>query len=205
MAVRAYFDDAPRSEWPAEFARYDEAFLKDDRFAAEAEAQAYLQYRFDTAWREILSYAHQHGIGVIGDIPMYVSDDSADVWCAPELFNLDRDGRPTRLPARRPMASLPRGRSGATRHTVGTACARPGTVGGSTVSPARATCTTTCASTISWGSITTTASPPACRVAPGGGWQALASTSSEPRATSWERFPSLRRTSASSRRAFARS
>ena len=109
MAVKAHFDDAPRSEWPAEFARYDEAFLKDDRFAAEAEAQAYLQYRFDTAWREILSYAHQHGIGVIGDIPMYVSDDSADVWCAPDLFNLDRDGRPTEIAGAPPDGLAPEG------------------------------------------------------------------------------------------------
>lgn len=109
MAVKKYFNDEPRSTWPKTYARYDEAFLTDKRFAEEVEVQAYLQYRFETAWRETLAYAHKHGIGVIGDIPMYVSDDSADVWTSPELFNLGRDGRPTQIAGAPPDGFAPDG------------------------------------------------------------------------------------------------
>ena len=42
-----------------------------------------MQYRFDLAWCELMNYAHKKGIEVIGDIPMYVSDDSADAWSEP--------------------------------------------------------------------------------------------------------------------------
>ena len=93
MAVKKYFDGASRHEWPAEFARYDEKIIVDRRFRDEAELQAYMQYRFDLAWCELMNYAHKHGVEVIGDIPMYVSDDSADAWSEPENFWLSDTGK----------------------------------------------------------------------------------------------------------------
>ena len=94
MAVKAYMSGAARVQWPEAFSHFDTTLLADPRFAEEARVQAYLQYRFDLAWREVAAYAHERGIAIIGDVPMYVSDDSSDVWAKPELFNLDVHGRP---------------------------------------------------------------------------------------------------------------
>ena len=97
MAVKAYMSGAARVQWPEAFSHFDVALLADPRFAEEARVQAYLQYRFDLAWREVAAYAHERGIAIIGDVPMYVSDDSSDVWAKPELFDLDAHGRPVEV------------------------------------------------------------------------------------------------------------
>ncbi len=55
----------------------------------------FLQYTFDRQWRALRDYAASLGVGIIGDIPMYVAEDSADVWANREDFQLDKDGRPT--------------------------------------------------------------------------------------------------------------
>lgn len=59
------------------------------------EVWAFTQYLFDTQWMEIKTYANQRGVQIIGDIPIYVDSDSADLWANPELFQLDEEGRPT--------------------------------------------------------------------------------------------------------------
>lgn len=55
----------------------------------------FVQYIFFKQWHEFRAYAHAVGIQIIGDIPIFVSPDSADVWANPELFQLDKDGYPT--------------------------------------------------------------------------------------------------------------
>ncbi len=55
----------------------------------------FLQFLFDRQWRELLSYAHEHGISIIGDMPIFVAPDSCDVWANKELFQLDSKGYPT--------------------------------------------------------------------------------------------------------------
>ena len=55
----------------------------------------FLQYQFFWQWKALRSYAHQKGIKIIGDVPIYVPLDSVDVWAAPELFQLDVNCRPT--------------------------------------------------------------------------------------------------------------
>ena len=97
MAIKQSLEGIARTEWPDEFQAYDPALLTDPRFADEASAQAYFQYRFELAWDEVATYAHEHGIAIIGDVPMYVSDDSSDVWGQPELFNLDDEGKPVEV------------------------------------------------------------------------------------------------------------
>lgn len=91
-AVKHVEGGAPWQTWPSELRRYRPDLLEDPRFAEGARFEAYRQFKFDTAWRELLAYAHDRGIQVIGDIPMYVSADSVDAWSAPELFWLDGDG-----------------------------------------------------------------------------------------------------------------
>ncbi len=55
----------------------------------------FLQYTFDRQWRALRAFANSRGISIIGDIPMYVAEDSADVWANPEEFQLGKDGRPS--------------------------------------------------------------------------------------------------------------
>ena len=55
------------------------------------------QYIFFTQWKDIKSYANKKGIKIIGDIPIYVSDDSSDVWEDTSLFQLDENLRPERV------------------------------------------------------------------------------------------------------------
>lgn len=54
----------------------------------------FIQYEFFTQWMLVKSYANGKGIQIIGDIPIYVDGDSADVWANPEMFLLDESGRP---------------------------------------------------------------------------------------------------------------
>ena len=53
---------------------------------------AFTQYMFFTQWEEIKAYANAKGVKIIGDIPIYVSPDGADLWADPELFQLDEEG-----------------------------------------------------------------------------------------------------------------
>ena len=57
----------------------------------------FLQYKFRTQWFALKAYCNRLGLRIIGDIPLYVAADSADVWAHPELFKLDRDLRPVKV------------------------------------------------------------------------------------------------------------
>lgn len=54
----------------------------------------FLQFLFFTEWGELKAYANEHGVQIIGDIPIFVSMDSADVWVNQKLFKLDAKGYP---------------------------------------------------------------------------------------------------------------
>ena len=53
-----------------------------------------MQYLFFEQWKTLRTYANEHGVKIIGDLPIYVSLDSVDVWAHPELFQLDGDKVP---------------------------------------------------------------------------------------------------------------
>lgn len=57
----------------------------------------FLQYIFKKQWKKLKDYVNALGIKIIGDIPLYVAYDSADVWAQPELFRLDEDLKPTEV------------------------------------------------------------------------------------------------------------
>ena len=52
------------------------------------------QFLFFRQWSELKSYANQRGIQIIGDIPIFVAEDSADVWTNSDQFKLDEEGKP---------------------------------------------------------------------------------------------------------------
>jgi len=55
----------------------------------------YQQYQFFEQWSELKKYCNEHGIRLIGDMPIFIALDSAEVWSHPEMFYLDDSGRPT--------------------------------------------------------------------------------------------------------------
>lgn len=97
MALKNAHGGAAWTEWEAELRfREPEAIARARKeLKTEIEFQAFLQYCFFTQWKELLDYAHSKNIRILGDIPIYVSMDSADVWVRPELFQLGEDLRPS--------------------------------------------------------------------------------------------------------------
>ena len=83
-------------DWPEELKCHDASALAAERLAlkGQVELQYFLQYQFDRQWKALRAYANSKGIRIIGDVPIYVPLDSADVWAAPELFQLDANRRP---------------------------------------------------------------------------------------------------------------
>ena len=65
-----------------------------ERYAEEINFYKMLQYLFYKQWRELKSYANEAGIEIIGDVPIYVAGDSADVWANPDQFYLDENLEP---------------------------------------------------------------------------------------------------------------
>ncbi len=87
-------------DWPDKAVRSREAAaLKAVRaeLADEIDFRVFLQYLFFTQWNALHDYANAHGVEIIGDIPIYVSPDSADVWQHPELFKVGADYKPKRV------------------------------------------------------------------------------------------------------------
>lgn len=62
-----------------------------DELKSEIDFYAFIQFLFFRQWNALRSYAKAKGIGIIGDIPIYVSPDSQDVWADPRLFQLDEN------------------------------------------------------------------------------------------------------------------
>jgi 4-alpha-glucanotransferase len=67
------------------------------RLAQEIAVQKFAQYQFAKQWSDLKAYCHARGIRLMGDIPIFVAHDSADVWAYPELFHLDAHGNPSAL------------------------------------------------------------------------------------------------------------
>ncbi|MCD7838516.1 MAG: 4-alpha-glucanotransferase [Clostridiales bacterium] len=97
MALKDFFHEAPWTEWPEDI-RLHWGFAVDyyhRELYYDVEFQKYLQFQFFQQWWALKDYANRKGIQIIGDIPIYVSPDSADVWAHPELFQLNEQNQPT--------------------------------------------------------------------------------------------------------------
>ena len=66
-----------------------------ERLAGEVNFYQFLQFEFSLQWNQLREYAGEHGVKIIGDIPIYVALDSADTGAHPELFELDEKRIPT--------------------------------------------------------------------------------------------------------------
>lgn len=90
-ALKARHGQKPWWEWEKKFARYETALTYADEFKAETDFYIFTQYVFFTQFRLLKEYANSRGISILGDMPIYVSRDSADVWSNTGLFLLDGD------------------------------------------------------------------------------------------------------------------
>ena len=97
MALKAHFGGGSWGGWPREIRTRQPEALAGFRalLADEAAYHEYLQWLFADQWGKLKAHVNRSGIQIIGDIPIFVAEDSADVWSHPELFKLDADGRPT--------------------------------------------------------------------------------------------------------------
>ncbi len=96
MALKRFFGDAPFSQWPTDI-RMHWGYALDyynRELYFDVEFQKFLQYQFDKQWTALKAYANSKHIQIVGDIPIYVSPDGADVWAHPELFQLDTENKP---------------------------------------------------------------------------------------------------------------
>ena len=96
MALKDAHGGRAWTNWSAEFARRDPSALARARrqFAAMVRFHRFLQYEFHVQWSRLKRYANEHAVRLVGDIPMFVAQDSADVWSRPDHFKLDTAGRP---------------------------------------------------------------------------------------------------------------
>jgi 4-alpha-glucanotransferase len=87
------------NRWPAEIAKRTPDGLNSARARLRDAALAvqYWQFEFFRQWQELRTYAANAGIRIIGDIPIYVALDSADVWTNREYFQLSEDGQPLKI------------------------------------------------------------------------------------------------------------
>jgi len=97
MALKHRYKGKSWIKWPKDLAlltpeMYEKASAE---LGEEIGAQKYLQWQFYRQWRDLREYAATHGVAIIGDLPIFVAYDSADVWRNRGLFLLDGSGKPT--------------------------------------------------------------------------------------------------------------
>ena len=96
MALKEKYNGNPWSKWEKKALTRDKQFLEEVSIELKCETDFYktVQYFFFKQWNSLKRYANKKGIKIIGDIPIYVAADSADVWANPEQFMLDEKCKP---------------------------------------------------------------------------------------------------------------
>ena len=97
MALKRYFGMRAWTEWEDVDIRLRKKEAIEnyrDKLSEEVELFIYIQYLFFKQWDALRAYAKEHNIGIIGDMPIYVAMDSADVWAEPHWFQLDEKNVP---------------------------------------------------------------------------------------------------------------
>lgn len=96
MALREHFEFQPWTSWPEPYRDSDSSTLKafSEKFQSIIQAIQFQQFIFFKQWAELKHYANSKGIFILGDIPIFVSHDSAEVWTNRKYFTLDDSGQP---------------------------------------------------------------------------------------------------------------
>lgn len=96
MAIKEHFGLVSWQEWDEDIKNREEKALKryKEELKDEIEYYNFIQFIFFKQWNELKEYANYNGIKIIGDIPIYVAEDSADMWSNPKMFKVDEDNTP---------------------------------------------------------------------------------------------------------------
>lgn len=109
MSLKGYFGEKSFKEWECDIKRGKnkekyKLLLRDD-----IDFWIFVQYQFFCQWKKLKEYANSRGIEIIGDMPIYVSCDSSDMWANPHLFRLDNNLEPTLVAGCPPDGFSPKG------------------------------------------------------------------------------------------------
>lgn len=96
-AVKKSQDQKLWLEWDAPLKLRDNTALHyaKENLREDISAQKFQQWLFFRQWNDVKNYANEKGVKIVGDIPIFISLDSSDVWCNPSQFKLDEQNRPT--------------------------------------------------------------------------------------------------------------
>jgi 4-alpha-glucanotransferase len=97
MAIKEANGGGSWDGWPKALRLREPDALKEARTALASAVSrfSFTQFLFFRQWKDLRTYAHEKGLQIIGDIPIFVAYDSSDVWGHPDLFHLDENGKPT--------------------------------------------------------------------------------------------------------------
>lgn len=93
MAIKEKFNLACFNKWDTDIRNREEGALKryKENLSEEIEYYNFLQYVFFNQWGKLKEYSNSNGIKIIGDIPIYVAEDSSDMWSNPKMFKVSKD------------------------------------------------------------------------------------------------------------------
>jgi 4-alpha-glucanotransferase len=97
MALKEHFGGEHWLDWPDEVRKRSPGALArlSSELARLVDFHRFVQFVFRQQWFDLKRYANERGIRIVGDVPIYVASDSADVWANQQEFRLDEEGRPT--------------------------------------------------------------------------------------------------------------
>jgi 4-alpha-glucanotransferase len=97
QALRERYDLQAWNTWPDQIKRRNDSALRQAReeLSDKIDFHKFIQFIFLDQWVRLKSYANEHGILIFGDLPIFVAEDSADVWSNQRYFHLDDNGHPT--------------------------------------------------------------------------------------------------------------
>lgn len=99
MAAKHAHGGVTWTSWAPELVHRDSAGMAEwgEKLADDIAATKVWQFEFFRQWHALKAHCNERGIRIMGDVPIYVAHDSADVWAAPEVFHLDENGHPTKV------------------------------------------------------------------------------------------------------------
>ncbi len=111
MSLKYTFKQEMWTMWADEYRLRDKAALDkySEEHSVDIECWKFMQYKFFRQYKKLKKYANKNGIKIYGDMPIYVSMDSSDIWANPEMFMLDSDRRPVKVAGCPPDAFSPTG------------------------------------------------------------------------------------------------
>jgi 4-alpha-glucanotransferase len=95
MALKDFHSGAPWNKWEKSLVERKQKVMKEwrEKLYDQMLYQKFIQFIFFKQWKEVKNYANEKGIKMIGDVPIFIAYDSADLWANKELFTVDKSGK----------------------------------------------------------------------------------------------------------------